>query len=90
VNGHTDQITRDYYLLLSRIEERKGTERFAQLMRGEQIEEDIYNENETADETAEQMQFEQACPILMPYYLTNYCHYSQLKLTLTSIAASGG
>jgi hypothetical protein len=26
----------------------------------------------------------------MPYYLTNYCHYSQLKLTLTSIAASGG
>jgi len=57
VNGHTDQITKDYYLLLSRIDERKGTERFAQLMRGEQVENE--NDSDSENEIEEQLQFKQ-------------------------------
>ena len=35
-NGHNDQITRDFYLLNSRKDERRGSRRFAQLLTGEQ------------------------------------------------------
>jgi|LauGreSBDMM110SN_4_FD.fasta_scaffold69680_2 hypothetical protein len=56
-NGHNDQITRDFYLLNSRRDERKSSRRFAQLLTGDQEDDedeanmpDLVDDDEASDD----------------------------------------